>query len=166
MDFSWPEAHTVFKDSVIDFAKNELNGNAIERDNTQTFPKELWQKCAQFGIQSLAVSQAYGGEFEEVDFMRALLAMEGFGYGCEDNGLAFGLNAQMWTVQTPILHFGNEKQKQKYLIPMAQGNLIGAHALTEPNAGSDILSMEMTAIKQTDGYLNGNALHTYWRTTL
>jgi Acyl-CoA dehydrogenases len=159
MDFFWPETHTVFKEKVIDFAKNELNINALERDKAETFPDILWQKCAQFGIQALAVTQPYGGEFEAVDFIRALLAMEGLGYGCEDNGLAFGLNAQMWTVQTPILHFGNETQKQKYLIPMAQGKLIGSHALTEPNAGSDIFSMEMTAIKQSDGYLLNGKKH-------
>ncbi len=159
MDFSWPEDYMEFKEEVISFAKNELNIHVLERDKTETFPIALWQKCAQFGIQSLAVTQPYGGDFEKVDFMRALLAMEGFGYGCEDNGLAFGLNAQMWTVQTPILHFGNETQKQKYLVPMAKGQLIGCHALTEPNAGSDIFSMEMTAIKQSDGYLLNGKKH-------
>ena len=159
MDFSWPEAYIKFKEKVIDFAQSELNGSALKRDKEEIFPVELWQKCAQFGILALPVKGAYGGEFEEVDFMRSLLAMEGFGYGCEDNGLAFGLNAQMWTVQTPIMDFGSESQKQKYLIPMVQGKLIGAHALTEPNAGSDILSMEMTAIKQGDGYLLNGKKH-------
>jgi len=82
-----------------------------------------------------------------------MLAMEGFGYGCKDNGLAFGLNAQMWTVQIPILYFGDSAQKEKYLIPMGKGEMIGAHALTEPNAGSDVYSMEMTAEKVDGGYL-------------
>jgi len=156
MDFSWNQEYLDFKNKVIQFAKDELNQNTLERDESQTFPFDLWKKCAEFGIQSLAVSKEYGGELEEVNFMRALLAMEGLGYACEDNGLAFGLNAQMWTVQTPILHFGSDAQKEKFLIPMVKGEKIGSHALTEPNAGSDIFNMQMTATKVEDGYiLNG-----------
>jgi len=156
MDFSWPQEYIDFKNKVIQFAKDELNTENLERDESQTFSYDLWKKCADFGIQSLAVNKTYGGELEEVDFMRAMLAMEGLGYGCEDNGLAFGLNAQMWTVQTPILHFGNDFQKEKYLTPMVKGDKIGAHGLTEPNAGSDIFSMQLTAEKVDGGYrLNG-----------
>ncbi|MGK0388998.1 MAG: alkylation response protein AidB-like acyl-CoA dehydrogenase [Maribacter sp.] len=156
MDFSWPEEYVDYKKKVIQFAKDELNGSTEERDEAQEFPHDLWKKCAGFGIHGLAVPKAYGGTLEEVNFMRAMLAMEGFGIGCDDNGLAFALNAQMWTVQTPILHFGNEAQKQKYLPKMVKGEIIGSHALTEPDAGSDIFSMQMTAKKVEDGYiLNG-----------
>ncbi len=156
MDFSWPQEYLDFKQSIIQFAKEELNKDTIERDETQTFSPTLWKKCANFGIQGLAIEKAYGGPLEEVDFMRAMLAMEGLGYGCDDNGLAFGLNAQMWTVQTPILHFGSEAQKEKYLRPMARGEMIGAHGLTEPNSGSDVFSMQLTATKVDGGYqLNG-----------
>jgi len=156
MDFEWSSEFLAFKKQVIDFAKTELNQGVVERDAQQIFPKNLWKKCADFGIQALALPKKYGGKNEKVEFLKAMLAMEGFGYGCEDNGLAFGLNAQMWTVQTPILHFGNETQKQKYLPEMAKGNLIGAHALTEPNAGSDVYNMQMVAEKVEGGYiLNG-----------
>lgn len=156
MNFDWPAEYLALKKEVTDFAKTTLNQGVIERDAQQYFPKDLWEKCADFGIQSLALPKKYGGKNEQVEFLKAMLAMEGFGYGCEDNGLAFGLNAQMWTVQTPILHFGNEQQKQKYLPAMASGKLIGAHALTEPNAGSDVYSMQMTAQKVEGGFvLNG-----------
>ncbi len=156
MDFSWPKEYLEYKERVIEFAKSELNNNVVDRDKGEIFSSEDWIKCARFGIQGLAVPKNLGGGLEEVDFMRAILAMEGFGYACEDNGLAFGLNAQMWTVQTPILHFGSEKQKQKYLPAMAKGELIGAHALTEPAAGSDIFSMQLAAKKVEGGYvLNG-----------
>lgn len=156
MNFSWPEEYLEFKDSVVQFAKAEMNNTSVERDEAQEFSLELWKKCAAFGIQGLSVPSAYGGSQVEGDFMKALLAMEGFGYACRDNGLAFGLNAQMWTVQTPILHFGNEAQKEKYLKPMVTGDLIGCHALTEPSAGSDVFSMEMSATKVEGGYiLNG-----------
>lgn len=156
MDFSWPEEYLSFKTAIVQFAKEELNETVVDRDKTGTFPRDLWEKCADFGIQGLAAPKAFGGQLEEVDFLRAMLAMEGLGYGCEDNGLAFGLNAQMWTVQFPILHFGNDEQKERFLKPMALGKKIGAHALTEPNAGSDIFSMQATAEKVDGGYrING-----------
>lgn len=156
MDFSWPTEYEAYKAEVIAFAQANLNDDLVERDQQQVFSAALWKQCADFGITGLALPAAYGGPLEEVDFLRALLAMEGFGYGCEDNGLAFGLNAQMWTVQTPILHFGTEEQQQKYLPAMARGEWIGAHALTEPSAGSDVYQMQMTAEKRDDGYvLNG-----------
>ena len=156
MDFSWPTEYLKYKDEVVQFAKAELNEAMEERDEKQTFPRALWKKCADFGIHGLSLPKTYGGSLEEDNFLRSMLAMEGFGYACSDNGLAFGLNAQMWTVQTPILHFGNEEQKEKYLLPMAKGELIGAHALTEPDAGSDVFSMQMCAEKVEGGYvLNG-----------
>lgn len=156
MDFSWPEEYLKYKENVIRFAQQELNDNMFQRDAEGTFPRDLWEKCASFGLQGLAVPSAYGGTLAKVDFLRAMLAMEGFGYGCEDNGLTLALNAQMWTVQLPLLEFGSEAQKQKYLPPMAQGRWIGAHALTEPEAGSDIFSMQTQAEKVDGGYiLNG-----------
>jgi alkylation response protein AidB-like acyl-CoA dehydrogenase len=156
MDFSWPNAYDDYNKKLIQFAQDELNKELVSLEEAGEFPRELWQKCADFGIQGLSVSKAYGGSSEEVDFLGAMCAMEAFGYGCIDNGLAFGLNAQMWTVQTPILHFGSEDQKNKYLKGCVSGELIGAHALTEPEAGSDIFSMQLLAEKVDGGYkLNG-----------
>lgn len=157
MDFSWPQEYLDYKAKVVEFASADLNGDAVEDDYAQRFPRELWEKCASFGIQGLSLPRAYGGGLEEVNFVRALLAMEALGYGCRDNGLAFALNAQMWTVQVPIRDFGNEAQKQKYLPAMAAGKLIGAHALTEPAAGSDVMNMQLLAEPQANGgyVLNG-----------
>ncbi|MEO1516137.1 MAG: acyl-CoA dehydrogenase family protein [Bacteroidota bacterium] len=157
MDFSWPKEYLTYKASVIEFAQAELGGNVYEREQRQEFPKDLWTKCADFGIQGLALPPEHGGSLpSEGGFLRALLAMEGLGYGCEDNGLALGLNAVMWTVQTPILHFGSEAQKQKYLSKTVSGEWLGVHALTEPEAGSDVYSMKMSAEKVDGGYvLNG-----------
>lgn len=157
MDFSWPQEYLDYKAQVAAFAARELNGQSTENDAAQRFPRDLWQRCADFGIQSLPLPAALGGPLPEVDFLRALLAMEGLGYGCRDNGLPFALNAQMWTVQTPILHFGNAAQQQRYLPAMAAGKMIGAHAITEPEAGSDVMSMQLSAEKTEDGYvLNGH----------
>lgn len=156
MDFSWSEKQFKYKKEVIQFAQEQLADDVVKRDEAGVFPKDLWQKCADFGIQAMATSKKYGGPYEEVDILSSMLAMEGFGYGCKDNGLAFGLNAQMWTVQLPILQFGTSVQKEKFLPAFVKGKWIGAHALTEPNAGSDLFSMQMTAEKVEGGYrLNG-----------
>ncbi|PHI20710.1 acyl-CoA dehydrogenase [Lewinellaceae bacterium SD302] len=157
MNFSFPPEYHDYRDRLTEFVREEITPYAREYEVKATFPRELWTKCAEFGVQGLAAPRAYGGELEEVDFPRALLAMEGFGYACNDNGLPFALNAQMWTVQMPILHFGSEEQKEKYLRPMVSGKMIGAHALTEPNAGSDVMSMQLSAAKNEAGnyVLNG-----------
>jgi len=156
MDFSWPESYTQVRDEIINFAQEQLSEGLVERDEQGIFDRKLWQKCADFGILGLAAPKAFGGRAEEIDLLLAMLAMEGFGYACKDNGLALGLNAQMWTVQVPVAHFGTETQKEKYLTAFTSGKWIAAHALTEPNAGSDIFSMETRAEKTDGGYvLNG-----------
>lgn len=156
MNFSWSKDQLDYKKAVIAFAQNEITHNVVEKDHKGEFPMESWQKCAQFGIQSMAAPAQYGGQKNKVDILTSMLAMEGFGYGCQDNGLAFGLNAQMWTVQLPIAQFGTEAQKQKFLPALTSGQWIGAHALTEQDAGSDLFSMKMTAKKVEGGYiLNG-----------
>jgi hypothetical protein len=147
-------SHQAFKKTLIEFAQQELNADLVERDKQGVFSQENWQKCAKFGIQGLSLPTEYGGTNR--DILTTMLAMEGLGYGCRDNGLTFALNAQMWTVQLPILNFGTEAQKQKYLPALASGKLIGSHAITEPNAGSDIHRLAMRAEKRDNGYvLNG-----------
>jgi alkylation response protein AidB-like acyl-CoA dehydrogenase len=85
--------------------------------------------------------------------------MEGLGYGCRDNGLIFAMNAQMWSVQHPILTFGTEAQKQKYLPGMCSGDLIGAHGMSEPDSGSDAYSLRAKAERVDNGYcLNGTKM--------
>jgi alkylation response protein AidB-like acyl-CoA dehydrogenase len=88
-----------------------------------------------------------------------MLIMEGLGYGCRDNGLVFAMNAQMWSVQHPILTFGTEAQKQKYLPALCSGELIGAHAMSEPDSGSDAYSLRARAQQVNEGYiLNGTKM--------
>jgi alkylation response protein AidB-like acyl-CoA dehydrogenase len=153
MDFSWPEEYTAYQQKITRFAKEELNENLISRDHAGDFSMQNWKKCAEFGIQGLSVPRAYGGQDEEVDILKAMLAMEGFGYGCKDNGLALALNAQMWTVQLPIAEFGSDEIRKRFLPDLTSGNKIAAHALTEPEAGSDIYSMQSTAEKVDGGYI-------------
>ncbi len=153
MDFSLPSEYLDYKKEVIAFAQKELNDDIIARDHDGQFSYELWERCAEFGIQGLAAPAEYGGNLPEIDLFRAVLAMEGLGYGCKDNGLALGLNAQMWTVQVIIAIFGNDAQKRKFLQPMAEGKWFGAHAITEEEAGSDAFNLQMKAEKVEGGYL-------------
>lgn len=155
MDFSWSDEQLEYKRAVVDFAKKELRDGLMERDQKAEFSRENWNKCAQFGIQGLPFPEAYGGA--DTDILTTMLTMEGLGYGSADNGLIFAINAQMWSVQMPILKFGTEAQKQKYLPPMIRGEMIGAHGMSEPDSGSDAYSMRTRAEKVDGGYvLNGS----------
>ena len=157
MDFSIPDTYTTYRKEVIAFAQSKLQDDIIARDQAGEFPRALWQHCADFGIQGLAATTDYGGPADEIDLMRSVMAMEALGYGCPDNGLTLALNAQMWTVQAIISIFGTHEQKMQFLKPMATGEMLGAHALTEPASGSDTFSMAMTAEKTEGGYLlNGH----------
>ena len=156
MDFTVPKAYLDYKKEVITFAQQHLQDDVIARDETGTFPRDLWDRCAAFGIQGLAAPAAYGGQDEEIDLLKGVLAMQGLGYGCKDNGFALALSAQMWTVQMIISIFGSEAQKEKFLRPLAEGRWLGAHALTEEKSGSDTFNMQSTATKVEGGYiLNG-----------
>lgn len=154
MDFSWSEEQLSLKRSIVKFAKEQLNEGLIERDGKGEFSHDIWQKCARVGIQGLPMPEAYGGT--DADILTTVLMMEGLGYGCQDNGLIFALNAQMWSVQLPILTFGTEAQKEKYLPGLCDGSLIGAHGMSEPDSGSNAYALRTRAKKCEGGYvLNG-----------
>lgn len=151
MDFTWTKDQLAHQARVIEFARSELADDLVRRDRDSVFERALWQRCADFGIQAMALPKQYSGR-DEVDFLTAILAMEGMGYGCRDNGLNFALNAHMWTVALPILQFGSDEQKDRFLPGMADGSLIGAHAITEPGTGSDVFSMSAHARPVPGGY--------------
>lgn len=152
MDFRWAGEQECFKADVIAFAKQTLGKDAVSHDRNSEFPRDDWNKCAEFGIQSLSVPAAFSGR-ENQDFLSAMLAMEGLGYACPDNGLCFSLNAQIWTVQLPIVEFGTDAQKQRFLPDFCSGKIIGAHAISEEESGSDVFAMTTRAEKTAGGYL-------------
>ncbi len=157
MDFSWSEEQLKYKQAVIEFAQKELSTDLIDRDRQGELAHEDWKKCAKFGILGLAVPEEYGGSGS--DILTTMLVMEGLGYGCRDNGLIFAMNAQMWSVQHPILAFGSEAQKQKYLPGLCRGDLIGAHGMSEPDSGSDAYSLRARAERIDEGYrINGTKM--------
>ena len=151
MDFSLTEDQIAYRKSATEFARQELDSPAPE---ARGFSRELWRKCAQFGIQGLPVPADYGGS--DADVMTAMVAMEALGYGCRDNGLLFSLHAHLWAVVTPLLRFGTAEQKARWLPGLVDGTLVGAHGITEPDSGSDTFAMKTRAERRGDGYvLNG-----------
>jgi hypothetical protein len=151
MDFSWTSEQDAYKRAVVDFARANLNDEVIERDRRGELSLDNWRKCAEFGILGLPVSPDYGGAGE--DILTTMLVMEGLGYGCTDLGLLFAINAQMWSVQHPIETFGTQEQKERYLPGLCRGEVIGAHGMTEPDAGSDTASLRARAKKVDGGYV-------------
>jgi alkylation response protein AidB-like acyl-CoA dehydrogenase len=98
--------------------------------------------------------ERFGGA--NADILTTTLAMEALGYGCRDNGLIFALNAQMWSVQMPILTFGTAEQQDRFLPGLCSGEIIGAHGMTEPGSGSDAFALRTRARQREGGYvLNG-----------
>ncbi len=154
MNFELPPEAESLRQEVVQFAQKELGGDVIERDASSTFWEDGWRKCADFGILGLPVPEEYGGS--GTDLTTTIAAMEALGYGCHDLGLIFAMNAHLWTNTIPILEYGTEEQKHKYLPRLCSGELIGANGASEPEAGSDVFNMTTRADRQGDYYvLNG-----------
>lgn len=155
MDFSFTKEQQELYDQTVRFARAELNNNLIELDKEQGFNREGWTAAARFGIQGLPIPEEYGGT--GVDVVTTVRALEGLGYGCRDNGLVFSINAHIWTCAVPILTFGSEEQKRKYLPGLCDGTYVGGNAITEPDSGSDAYALRTLAERQGDYYvLNGS----------
>jgi alkylation response protein AidB-like acyl-CoA dehydrogenase len=155
LDFAWTDEQQDFRKEVIRFAKTELADDMIQRDKDEAFSRDLWDKCAKFGIHGLPIPQEYGGG--GADILTTVCGLEALGYGCKDNGLLFTINAHMWSSEIPILSFGTEKQKQHYLPKLASGEWVGVHAMTEPTSGSDAYAMRSRAERKGDRYIiNGS----------
>jgi alkylation response protein AidB-like acyl-CoA dehydrogenase len=155
LDFAWSEEQQDFRKEVIRFAKTELADDMIERDRDEAFSRDLWDKCAKFGIHGLPIPQQYGGG--GADILTTVCGLEALGYGCKDNGLLFTINAHMWSSEIPILSFGTEKQKEHYLPKLVSGEWVGVHAMTEPTSGSDAYAMRTRAERKGDRYvINGS----------
>jgi len=158
MDLSFTADQLALKASTIEFAGKELNRNLREREQDGEFPRDAWHACARFGIQGLSIPTEFGGS--GADIPTAVLVMEGLGYACRDNGLIFSLNAQMWSIELPLLKFGTPTQQHAYLPGLVSGDLIGVHAMTEADSGSDAFSMRTHAERRRDHYvLNGSKLY-------
>jgi alkylation response protein AidB-like acyl-CoA dehydrogenase len=158
LDFSLSAEQQELKEAAVAFARRELDQGLAEREEAGAFSPEAWRACAKFGIQGLPVPAELGGA--GADILTTVLVMEALGYGCHDNGLIFSLNAQMWSLELPLVKFGSPAQQQAYLPGLISGDLIGVHAMTEPDSGSDAFSMRTRVDRQGDSYvLNGTKLY-------
>jgi hypothetical protein len=166
MDFNLTEEHLMIRDAARDFARTELLPGVIERDNTQTFPKELIKKMGDLGFLGMMVDPQYGGG--GMDTISYILVMEELSKIDASASVIVSVNNSL--VCYGIEKYGNEEQKQKYLTKLATGESIGAFCLSEPEAGSDATSQRTTAIDMGDHYLlngtknwitNGNSADYY-----
>jgi alkylation response protein AidB-like acyl-CoA dehydrogenase len=138
MNFSLTETQLLQWESVVEFARRELNANVRENDREGHFPLENWRKCADMGLLSQITPEEFGGLGE--DLLSCAVAIEALSYGCEDSGLVHAIITQLCCIVLVNL-YGTEAQKQQYLGKLSSGELIAAQSITEPDAGSDVLSM-------------------------
>ena len=157
MDFSVSEEQHSLREGLIRFARKELNNGVAERDRDRSFPRDLWSKCGQMGLQGLPVPQSYGGS--GLDSLSTAMALEALGYGCEDGGLVFAICAHLLACVVPIWKHGTEQQRRRYLPGLCDGTLIGGGAMTEAGSGSDVFSLATRATPDGEGFrLNGTKL--------
>lgn len=149
MDFQLNEEHELIRKSARDFAQNELKPGVIERDDKQKFPDELVKRMADLGFLGMMVNEKYGGS--GLDTISYVLAMEEISKVDASCSVIMSVNNSLvcWGLET----YGTEEQKEKYLVPLAKGEIIGAFCLSEPEAGSDATSQHTTAIDKGDYYL-------------
>jgi alkylation response protein AidB-like acyl-CoA dehydrogenase len=149
MNFELTEEHLMIQKAARDFAQNELKPGVIERDEHQTFPAEQVKKMAELGFLGMMVDPKYGGG--GMDTISYVLAMEEISKVDASCSVIMSVNNSLvcWGLET----FGTEEQKQKYLVPLAKGDIIGAFCLSEPEAGSDATSQRTTAVEMDDHYL-------------
>jgi alkylation response protein AidB-like acyl-CoA dehydrogenase len=155
MEFAFSDAQQHWYDAAVKLAREQLtDAGSSAREERGEFWREGYERCGRHGIQGLPVPQEFAGQGENLP--AAVAALEGLGYGCADAGLVFALAAAMFTVTLPILKFGTDAQKQRFLPGLCTGRLVGANAATEPAAGSDIFAMETRAQRRGDEWiLNG-----------
>jgi len=157
MDFELSEEQRLIQKTARDFAERSVAPRAAHIDETGEFPAETVKEMAELGFMGMNVPEEYGGI--EADTVSYVLAVEEISRACAATGIIMASHNSL--VCHPILTFGNDEQKKKYLTPLAKGEKIGSFCLTEPNAGTDAANQETTAVKKGDGYvLNGGKIFT------
>jgi isovaleryl-CoA dehydrogenase len=145
----------MLRDSVYQFAQAELAPRAAEIDSSNEFPMDMWQKFGDMGLLGITVDERYGGS--NMGYLAHAVAMEEISRASASVGLSYGAHSNLCVNQ--ISKNGNEEQKSKYLPKLCSGEHIGALAMSEPNAGSDVVSMKLRAEKRGNKYiLNGNKM--------
>src|ERR1700757_3547548 len=155
LQFPLGEEIEMLRDSVAGFAAKEIAPRASEIDRTDQFPMDLWRKFGDLGVLGMTVSEEYGGA--NMGYTAHMVAMEELSRASASVGLSYGAHSNLCVNQ--IHRNGTEAQKQKYLPRLVSGEHVGALAMSEPNAGSDVVSMKLRADKKGDRYvLNGTKM--------
>ena len=154
-NFDLDETLVALRDSVRQFAQKEIAPIAAEVDKSNQFPLEMWKKLGDLGVLGVTVSEEYGGA--DMGYLAHTIVMEEISRASASIGLSYGAHSNLCVNQ--IYLNGNESQKAKYLPGLVSGDQIGALAMSEPGAGSDVVSMSLRADKKGDHYiLNGNKM--------
>ena len=153
MNFQLTEEQEMLRKMVQDFAAKEVEPTAAERDEEERFDRSIFDKMADLGLAGIPWPEKYGGIGS--DYVSYVIAVEELSRVCASIGVT--LSAHVSLASWPIFKYGNEEQKQTFLRRLAEGSALGAYALSEPGAGSDVASMKMTAKEDGDDYiLNGS----------
>jgi L-prolyl-PCP dehydrogenase len=152
MDFAWTPEQLELRDALVAFCRGRLDDRDLERrDRDGEFARAAWQLLGEQGLLGASVDEAHGGA--GLDALTGVLLMEALGYACPDLGLAFSVAAHVYACVKPIEHFGTDEQRRRWLLPLVSGDAIAAHAITEPEAGSDIFAMRTRAVRRGDDYV-------------
>jgi isovaleryl-CoA dehydrogenase len=155
LDFDLGETAGMLRDSVRAFSDNEIAPRADEIDRTNTFPRDLWPKLGALGLHGITVEEEFGGS--GLGYLEHCVAMEEISRGSASVGLSYGAHSNLCVNQ--LRRNGNDAQKKKYLPNLISGVHVGALAMSEPGAGSDVVSMKTRAEKKGDRYiLNGSKM--------
>lgn len=153
MEFALNKEQEMIRKTAREFAENEIGPIAAEIDETTEFPKETVKKLGKLGFMGMTVPKEYGGA--GMDDVSYAIAVEEISRVCASHGVTMSVNNSL--VCWPLQKFGTEEQKQKYLVPLANGEKLGCFGLTEPNAGTDAGSQTTVARKEGDKYIiNGS----------
>jgi alkylation response protein AidB-like acyl-CoA dehydrogenase len=146
MEFALSPEQIALRDGTLDFARKRLNSGDLD---DETFPRDKWQQCADFGLLGLLTPEEHGGSAR--DPLTAAIALEALGAGCHDHGLVHAIVTQM-ICAIQIRMFGSAAQKERYLPVLAAGSVVAAQAMTEPDAGSDFSAIRTRAVREEGGY--------------
>ena len=152
MDFKLTEEQELVRKNMREFAVRYVDPIAAEIDENSRHPAELFRKLAEGGWMGIPIPQQYGGAGS--DFLTHIIAVEEISRSCSSTGFTLSFHAGIIGMSLNL--FGNEEQKKKYLVPLAKGQHMGAFALTEPGAGTDVMAVSTTAVRDGNGYvMNG-----------